>query len=184
MRYATRNTTSDYRQIDVRRWQREGFLQLGRAFTWSWTRDGRRQASIGVRAESGRVVLTYTHSRYDSESRAMQYAVELERTPCHYGGSRVWFRCPAGTCGRRVAILYCAGLFVCRYCLDLGYDCQRDAPHYRALYRAQAIRMKLGGSGSMGEPFPLKPKGMHWRTYWNYVRKERDADARAVPPWL
>jgi len=36
----------------------------------------------------------------------------------------------------------------------------------------------------MDEPFPWKPKGMHWSTYWRYVQKAEDADARAVPPWL
>ena len=42
---------------------------------------------------------------------------------------------------------------------------KRMQRHERALAKAQAIRMKLGGSGSMAELFPLKPKGMHNRTY-------------------
>jgi hypothetical protein len=33
--------------------------------------------------------------------------------------------------------------------------------HDRALRNAQAIRVKLGGSGSMADFFPPKPKGMH-----------------------
>jgi hypothetical protein len=27
------------------------------------------------------------------------------------------------------------------------------------------IRMRLGGSNDPLEPFPQKPRGMHWRTY-------------------
>jgi len=27
------------------------------------------------------------------------------------------------------------------------------------------IKMKLGGSNDPLEPFPQKPRGMHWRTY-------------------
>ena len=33
------------------------------------------------------------------------------------------------------------------------------------MLKAQRIRQRLGGDGSLGEPFPEKPKGMHWRTY-------------------
>jgi hypothetical protein len=43
----------------------------------------------------------------------------------------------------------------------------------RALHRAQEIRMKLGGFASLAEPFPAKPKGMHWS---RYLRRD---DARA-----
>jgi hypothetical protein len=33
--------------------------------------------------------------------------------------------------------------------------------------------MKLGGSGSLGDPFPPRPKGMHKRTYLlNFVKAE------------
>ena len=35
----------------------------------------------------------------------------------------------------------------------------------RALIRVQKLRMKLGGSANMAEPFPLKPRSMHWKTY-------------------
>jgi hypothetical protein len=35
----------------------------------------------------------------------------------------------------------------------------------RGVSQAQKIRMRLGGSVSLFEPFPEKPKGMHWLTY-------------------
>jgi hypothetical protein len=31
--------------------------------------------------------------------------------------------------------------------------------------KAQKIRRRLGGSGSLDEPFPDKPASMHWRKY-------------------
>jgi hypothetical protein len=44
---------------------------------------------------------------------------------------------------------------------------------YRALYKAQSIRERLGGSASMMAPFPERPKGMHHKTYWR-LREEHD----------
>ena len=46
----------------------------------------------------------------------------------------------------------------------------------RALSRAQDIRMRLGGSPSLGELFPDKPKGMHWRTYARLWAEAEDAE--------
>jgi hypothetical protein len=31
--------------------------------------------------------------------------------------------------------------------------------------KARKIRRRLGGSGSLEEPFPVKPASMHWRKY-------------------
>jgi hypothetical protein len=44
---------------------------------------------------------------------------------------------------------------------------------YRALHKAQSIRERLGGSASMMEPFPERPKGMHHETYW-WLREKHD----------
>ena len=92
------------------------------------------------------------------------------RTACHLGGRRAWFRCAVYSngryCGRRVGLLYGAGeLFACRRCYGLAYASQREAPMHRGVNRAQKIRMRLGGSANLCEPFPEKPKRMHWRTY-------------------
>jgi hypothetical protein len=42
--------------------------------------------------------------------------------------------------------------------------------------RAQNVRVRLGGSGSMDECFPPKPKGMHWRTYRRLEADDEAAD--------
>jgi hypothetical protein len=55
--------------------------------------------------------------------------------------------------------------FLCRHCYDLVYESQRDNVMYRAFHKAQAILKCLGGSAHMMEPFPERPKGMHWKTY-------------------
>ena len=51
--------------------------------------------------------------------------IPLTATRPHFGGRRIWFRCPAGTnsekpCGRRCAMLYLLnGRFACRACHSL-----------------------------------------------------------------
>ena len=100
------DTTDDYRTLDVRRWQRDGLLTPGRSFNWQWLRNGETIASIWVRAEADRVTLIYRSQRGNEDWKDQNYPVWLDWTPCHFGGERPWFRCPAMGCGRRVAILY------------------------------------------------------------------------------
>ena len=165
-RYDAKDTVEDYRSIDVRRWQRDGLLIPGNWFRWNWSRDGQTVASINVRVQNAAVVLEYRHRRSGEEWQSMEYLVRLDQTPCTYGGTRRWFTCPVAGCGRRVAILYMGGrYFACRNCYKLVYESQREAEYYRELRKAQKIRRKLGGSESTFDPFPQKPKGMHWRTY-------------------
>jgi hypothetical protein len=72
---------------------------------WQWSREGEVVASIQVRSDQDRVWLVYRHRRNDGPWKAENYQVAIEQTPCHYGGARYWFRCPARGCARRVAIL-------------------------------------------------------------------------------
>ena len=165
-RWSKRDTVEDCRSIDIRRWQREGLLMPGHWFGWQWTRDGETVASIGVCVEAGRVILNYRYRRDSEEWQDVEYPVRLDQTPCTYGGTRAWFLCPAVGCERRVAILYLSGrYFACRHCYRLAYASQQESQAQRAIRKAQKIRIKLGGSGSLDKPFPKKPKGMHWRTY-------------------
>lgn len=77
----------------------------------------------------------------------------------------------ASGCSRRTAVLYGGAIFACRQCHQLSYDSQREEPYSRALTRAQAIRMRLGGPAGTAEDFPEKPKGMHHKTYWQLIRE-------------
>jgi hypothetical protein len=183
-RWGSKNTTADYLGLDVRLLQRKGCLVGGCNSTVTWSRNGETFASLKVRAEESRVTLSYRHSRNGEPWKSEEYSVELRWTRCNYGGTRVWFVCPAVGCTRRVAILYGGGIFACRQCYQLVYQSQREQPSDRALRRAQEIRMKLGGSGSMADMFPWKPKGMHWRTYERLVDEAEQANASSWPPWL
>jgi hypothetical protein len=54
----------------------------------------------------------------------------------------------------------------------------------RQLQRARSIRVKLGGSGSLYDPFPPKPKWMRETTYFYLRIRAIVAANEAWPPWL
>lgn len=160
-----RPTTNNYRALDVRGLQRDGMLQPGFSGTIRWFRRQREVASICIRAESDRVILSYSNQSRGGEWQAMEYAVTLAWTSCHFGGRRAWFLCPARGCGRRVAILYGGSVYVCRHCQKLAYECQRETAADRKLRHADNIRKRLGWPPGIAHPPGGKPRWMHWRTF-------------------
>ncbi len=160
-----KDTTSDMRSLDIRRLQRDGLLTSGRAFGWNWLRNGETVASIQIRTEVDRVILSYRSRSHGGEWQPMEYPVYLGWTPCHLGGRRAWFRCPGRGCGRRVAILFGGSVFACRHCHRLAYACQRETDIDRATRRADTIRRRLGWEPGILNGEGGKPKGMHWRTF-------------------
>jgi hypothetical protein len=134
------------------------------------------------------VVLIYRHRVYGDEWENTREPINITWTACNFGGERPWFMCPGVVngvvCGRRVAVLYGPGrYFLCRHCYDLNYQSQREDSAHRSLSRAQEIRKRLGGSASMTQPFPRRPKGMHRKTYirlWYEHELAYDAYARSM----
>lgn len=184
-RHGWKSTTATYRRFDVRKMQRGGFLRPGVDSIWRWSRNGESAGSIQARAELGFVVLSYRHQAMGSDQwTSKEYAEGLEWTQCHFGGERAWFRCPARGCGRRVAVLWGGEIFACRQCHNLAYESQNETAHSRALSKAQAIRVKLGGEPGLIYPFPKKPNGMHWRTYYRLRARADEAENRSWPPWV
>jgi hypothetical protein len=115
----------------------------------------------------------------------VEQRIAIAWTPCRFGGERPWFICSVYAngdyCGRQVAKLYDAGrLFACRHCYRLAYASQQESARLRGLWKAQKIRMRLGGSASMLDHFPEKPKGMHWLTYERLCRVYGAAQARST----
>jgi hypothetical protein len=169
--YGGRTTCESCISIDVRSWHREGVLRAGKFFSCSWTRGGEPSGRINVRTECDEVVLSYRAQNWGaSEWKAIEQRVPIAWTACHLGGRRPWFVCSVYSngrfCGRRAAVLYGAGeLFACRRCYGLAYESQQETPMRRGVFQAQKIRVRLGGSVNLFEPFPEKPKRMHWLTY-------------------
>ncbi len=163
--YNMSSTTNEYRAIDVRRWRRDGLLDPCQSYGWQWSREGEVVASIRVHTEPGRVILSYRQRVCGEDWKDESYPIYLDWTPCHLGGDRPWFLCPAVGCGRRVAILYGGKFFACRNCLRLAYPSQRESRDERAMRKADRIREKLGWERGIANAPGWKPKGMHWRTF-------------------
>jgi hypothetical protein len=176
-----KTTVEGCRSIDVLDWHRRGYLRSPRWFSWTWTRDGERVASINVETQRQSVTLKYRSRSCGEDWSDVEQRIALAWTPCPFGGERPWFTCSVASngvyCGRRVTKLYGAGrLFACRHCYRLAYASQQESVHQKGLWKAQKIRMRLGGSASMLDAFPNKPQGMHWRTY-DHLRRLHDAAA-------
>lgn len=91
------------------------------------------------------------------------HRIALTHTETRFGGRRPWFACPH--CQKRRRVLhYVRKSFACRECLDLRYSSQIEDPLSRAARQRRRLIEKVGGYDP-GRDFPVKPKGMHWKTY-------------------
>ena len=121
---------------------------------------------------------------------AAPITLQVDWTPCHFGGERPWWWCPR--CGYRRAILYLAGSgFLCRVCLRLTYRSTCLDAAGRAQQKYCKIMCRLGGEGDFGEEIPNRPEGIPQRTYDRLCQQAEAAllaHERAfvehVPAWL
>ena len=152
--------TDQLQSLDVRQLQREGALEVGKHTVWTWRLAGVETLSIRLFAQ-GHQVLLRQEARVLGSDQTIEYPVWVEETPCHFGGTRAWFRCPSPRCGRRVAILYKGQFFACRHCLQLAYVSQSERREERLGRKADKIRERLGWDGDLRR----RPRGMRRRTY-------------------
>jgi hypothetical protein len=77
-------TVESCQPIDVLNWYRRGYLQSPQWFSWAWTQDGERVASI----QTGRhcVTLKYRHCSYGDDWSDVEQRVPVIWTPCRFGG--------------------------------------------------------------------------------------------------
>jgi hypothetical protein len=129
--------------------------------------NGEESASIAVEVlDQEQIVLCYSYNGTEQ----IADPIEIVYVPYHFGERR-WFVCPG--CNERKGVLYCSRYFRCRTCLGLSYPSQRKTSLERGIDRLSQRRRNLGGSGSLIDPFPPKPKRMHWKTYSRLVGEDQ-----------
>ena len=113
---------------------------------------------------------------YQYRGKAYDYSIQVSKTPCNYGGYRHWWLCPK--CSKRVSVLYCAGVYVCRHCIGANYGSQLQQPIDRLFSRADTIRQRLGWQSGIAHGNQGRPKGMHHRTYERLVTEHDRVTAK------
>lgn len=144
----------------MRRLKRDGLLEQPWTGAWQWRDSDTNEvtAAIDLSTDVDAVFLSYTANRVP-----VKKWIELDFTPCNFGGTRPWFLCPG--CNQRAALLHIEALhFRCRNCLGLTYRSRGED----AIGRAWLAQVKL-------ERRLLKdlqrPKGMHHATRTHLVHK-------------
>lgn len=157
------NSARSVKMVNLRKW---GYLKEGMTFhnlTFSWSRDNEVSATISAdvtinESGTGSMRLYYTSTtRWNGESKHMDFVVPLGSTPCRFGGRKWFFRCPNQHCQRRCRILYSYNEFhVCRRCTGLWYDSQTyTLDRYRALdnlFRADRLAAQIKRRFYRGKP--------------------------------
>jgi len=165
-----RRKVESQHSVDIRWMKRKGWLYDGCNGSLRWSQRGEETGSIGYSVADSEITLTYRHREQGGEWGPVEAPIRLEHTPCNYGGERIWMRCP--NCYRRCAIVYIAGkLPACRKCYRLAYYSEGETRMDRAMRQARKAQVKLGYDGGCMDEWLPKPKGMHWKTYYQLKRK-------------
>jgi len=163
-RWDKRTTTEEVHSVDIRYMKKQGLLKCNSAGTLSWSRGDEQTGWIRYQVYGSYLRLIYRSRSHGEEWQNMDERIYFQRTPCHYGGERLWFSCPQ--CHKRIAVIYGHGSrFLCRHCYDLPYTSQSESRLERMMRKARKIRRRLDADIDIDFPILEKPKGMHWKTY-------------------
>lgn len=141
-RWGNATTIEAVKRIDIRYMRRKRLLKPGYGGSLSWTRNSEPCGDIRYSCWADRLTLDYRFRSSDADWEPVQQIVFFDRTPCRYGGERLWFLCPI--CRRRCEVLCFAGkLAACRKCYQLPYQSQCEGPVDRLFTRRNALEVAL-----------------------------------------
>ena len=161
-----RRTVEQTRVIEIGTVRRAGYVGQHAANWWKW-RDKAHRAGISP-----------SHWK-DGHIELPNQILRTTKISWRFCGERFYFVCE---CGRRVEKLHAVRDWPwrCRHCYRLTYATRQAVPRHRYVMKAQKIRRQLGGSLSVVEPFPPKPKGMHWKRYKLLHQKYTRTEAQVL----
>lgn len=165
--------------MDIRKWRVSGVLQPGKRFVAATMGQGTvRAVSARIRPQS--VLFEFDAGATEFSPLLATWSVQIARTPCYFGGSRIWFVCPMSTCQRRTTVLY-AGQFciACRQCLGLLYPSQYFDKTERAFAQLRRINDRLRVD-ALRVREEARPAGMHEKTFLLLLAAQAAAQQRLL----
>jgi|CXWL01.1.fsa_nt_gi hypothetical protein len=118
------------KQVTIGSLKQLGFLSPDATIrgSYRWTRGGNPSGAINI---SVSLLERYAGLDYLSNGKPVNYRVQLERIPAHFGGYNWYFICPAT--GKRCRTLYgIGGLFLSRFAYPSAmYSTQTESKRYR-----------------------------------------------------
>jgi hypothetical protein len=161
----TVQTVEQTRTIEIGTLRRAGYVGKVPRNWWNWRNKAYAMGIQPVHWGEGYVELR-------------RQTLRTVQVPWRFSGKRFYFLCE---CGRTAEKLHTFSdlPWRCRHCYNLTYAVRQAVPRHRHILMAQKIREQLGGSPSMLDAFPPKPKGMHRRRYERLRRRHDAATQRA-----
>ena len=177
-RSSGRVTTEETKRIDIRYLKQQNMLRPNTRGSLSWSCGGEPTGNINYTMYENTMLLNFKWRHYDDEDwQSVEHTIWFDRTRCNYGGERKWFSCPG--CDARVAILYGADIkFFCRHCYQLPYASQGEDYLARLMRKSDKVSARLEADEYMEFDGYYKPKGMHWKTFYQLIMTENDLEDR------
>ena len=177
-RRSTKPKVEECNSLDANQLNGDGCLKNGWNGTITWSRNGVKSSSIGMRTTANYLHLGYSSEQYGSVIQP----IRIERLPCRFGGSRAYLRCD---CGKRVVKLYgVSKYFRCRHCSGLFHYSKNEGFWDRSLRQRTKHRRRLSSDASLEAYEMPKPKGMWWRTYYRLQKRAQAAENRAADDFI
>jgi hypothetical protein len=162
-RWDKQDTVEATKRIDIRYMKKEGLLKAGTTGTLRWTIGGEPNGKISYSVFHDHLRLDFRYRKNGEEWQLIEQGVPFGRTPCNYGGERLWFHCPR--CNKRVGLLYGHDvLFLCRHCYQLPYASQQEGRLDNLITQKHNIGERIFEYYEYGEGY-MKKKGMHQKTF-------------------
>lgn len=139
--------------------------------SWGWSRDGERTGTLDYVVRPIAPLEGVLNLSYRRDGENMAYDIPIVGEPCRFGGTRWFAICPQT--GLKVSKFYLppgAKRFLARKAWRLSYASQTVSSGFSRLcdQRDRYLSRKLKSDDPL---CPMKPKGMHWRTYDRHIAK-------------